>query len=168
MNQTKKKNRFLTEPNTGKKYTLRKGTDIKIYPYQDNTPSKCRTEFTDECNINKIMETYKKTGIEPKLRPEGIFGDYANLPEYDEARSIIIQADDAFNQLPSETRSYFENSPQNLVNFLQNKENKEKAIELGLIDKPKTSPLLEDPPQPEPRAPKGGGKPKEPEPTPEK
>lgn len=88
----------------------------------------------DECDINKIVERFAKTGILPSnTRGEGLFFDVADAPTFQEAIHIVKTAEETFAQLPSNVRDYFANNP---VNFLTEfeKGNKELFERLGLTE----------------------------------
>lgn len=168
-NKIKYPKRFKID-NNGKPYTERKSKidnkDIilKIYPTIPTGESRTKTEFTDECNVNKIMATVKETGVFPEIKKNGIFGDFTNLPNYEEATETIREADIQFGNLGANVRGRFLNDPQNLIDFLKDPENKTEAIHLGLIPKPDVLPQSTVEPKKEPSAPKGSAEPKKDDP----
>jgi phage internal scaffolding protein len=100
--------------------------------------------FRDECNINTIMGRYERTGIlvdpllQRQVKPE--FGDFANLPDYQEAQNAIIEAHELFDNLPSSIRKRFDNSPARLLDFMADPDNLDEAIRLGIVSKPLEKP----------------------------
>lgn len=89
----------------------------------------------DQCNINKIIRKYDNTGIISHVsKIEGKYGDMTGL-ELKSAMDMVIDAKNMFDKLPSEIRKRFRNSPEELIEFMEHPENREEAIELGLIDK---------------------------------
>jgi phage internal scaffolding protein len=48
----------------------------------------------------------------------------------------VIAAEDEFMRLPADLRARFENDPAQLIEFLENLENKDEAIKLGLVNPP--------------------------------
>lgn len=118
----------------------RKRFDGKLIPMtQVGGPSRTKTEFTEECDINVILKKWKEKTAIPELREGGYYADFSNIQSFDDAVDIVTNAQNEFNELPADTRSYFENNPQKLVDFLGIEDNKEKAIELGLIKAPKST-----------------------------
>lgn len=119
-------------------------------------PSLAQQQFLDECDINNIMAHYRNTGsfgdVDGARMPS--FGDFTALPEdYLAAQNLIIEAGEAFDTLPSATRKLFSNSPYDLLYFLADKNNFDRAVELGLIEKPISSDLVEPVPvSPDPSA----------------
>ena len=76
-----------------------------------NAPSRTKQAFREECNINKIMAKYQKTGIIDHLNKyEGRY-DMADGETFQEAMNLITDAQTMFNDLPSSIRNEFENNP---------------------------------------------------------
>lgn len=59
--------------------------------------------------------------------------------DYMAANNRIVAGRNAFNNLPSKIRARFQNDPYQLLRFLDNPNNREEAIKLGLVqrDEPK-------------------------------
>lgn len=105
--------------------------------------SRTRQEFAAESDINRLVERFRDTGsfYDPlttakagKLQP--FFGDFTEVPDYQSALNIVIEAENSFASLPSKVRDRFDNDPQKLIDFVSDEKNREEAIELGLIEKP--------------------------------
>lgn len=97
-------------------------------------PSMTQQQYRDECDINHLMDRYMKTGELPVHRKTGYFIDVSETPEsYHAAMDLVLQADDAFNLLPAQTRARFQNDPAQLLGFLNDPKNKDEAQKLGLI-----------------------------------
>jgi phage internal scaffolding protein len=90
--------------------------------------------FKDECDINKIMERYEKTGIIDIPDQKGIFGDFGDVSDYQSALHLMQDAQNQFMELPAKVRAKFDNDPSKLLHFIQNPANKAEAQELGLIE----------------------------------
>lgn len=91
--------------------------------------------FADQCDINRIVAVFMKTGDEMMLkRRQGFYADFSYAPsDLLEAHRIIKEADEAFLDLPSHVRERFQNDPSQIVGFVQDPKNYEEAVELGLI-----------------------------------
>lgn len=106
----------------------------------NDEPSMTIQSAADETDINVMIARYQKTGSfhgstnMPSVRPE--FGDFVDVPEYQNAMNILIQAQDQFAALPAEIRDRFANSPEKYLAFLSDSSNKEEAIKLGLVNAP--------------------------------
>lgn len=97
-------------------------------------PTMAHQSFKDECDINKIMARYKTTGlIEHVKSTQGAYGDFTGVEDYHTALNNLHAAQEAFMGLPAHIRARFENDPAQLLGFLDDKENYQEAVELGLI-----------------------------------
>lgn len=97
------------------------------------TPSMTQQQFKEECDVNSIMDKYRITGTVP-TRLNAQFGDFSEVGDYLSAQNIILAAQEQFDTLPSNIRKEFDNSPANMLEFIHNPDNRERAIEIGLID----------------------------------
>lgn len=94
------------------------------------------TEFKDECDVNHIMAQYVRTGSLTHVAENPRFGDFTDVTDYQTALDKVIEVGESFQKIPSDIRSMFKNDPQLMLEFLKDKKNTDKAIELGLA-KPK-------------------------------
>jgi phage internal scaffolding protein len=93
-----------------------------------------------ECDINNILSQFKKTGIITHISNSK--PNYSDLPDnidYQTSLNLLIQADDAFSQLPSVVRRYFNNSPAELLQALSDPDQHDKLVEYGILN-PKPTP----------------------------
>lgn len=99
----------------------------------------------DECDINKIVAKANKQGFVESLNTrEPMYIDTTVIPDYQSALNIVLQAQDAFDALPSDVREEFDNDPARMIKFLGDSKNDARAIELGLINKPEEV-VIEEP-----------------------
>lgn len=99
-------------------------------------PTLTKQSMKDECDINRIISKYSKIGvIEHINRNQASFGDVTDL-DFQQSLHLVQSAQDAFDELPSQIRQRFNNDPSQLLAFLQDKNNLEEAISLGLVEKP--------------------------------
>ncbi len=97
-------------------------------------PSMTQQHFKDETNINLILAKYAKTGLIDHVNKYG--GHYADMPAEDDfhaAMSLVTNAQSMFADLPSGIRANFENDPGQFLDFVDNPDNREEAIEMGLF-----------------------------------
>lgn len=98
---------------------------------------KTQKNFREECNIMNIMANYKRNGDFGHInKSPGNYGDFATALEYTESLNRIIAADADFKELPADLRKRFENDPGRLLDFLQDENNFDEAVELGLVNAP--------------------------------
>lgn len=88
----------------------------------------------EQADINYIIEQFNVTGILPVSPITPSYGDFTGVHDYQTAMNALIALDDEFSSLPAKIRARFDNDPENLINFLNNAENRDEAIELGLIE----------------------------------
>lgn len=99
-------------------------------------------EFAKEADINYLLARYKQTGslytaedmIKAKRRPQ--FGDFSGIPDYQDSLDKMRNALDMFGELPLSVRQRFSDDPVKLLEFLQDKDNLQEAIKLGLCEAP--------------------------------
>lgn len=136
-------------------------TNPLLYVDCSNLPSLTRQEFADECDINKLMAQYEKTGFLPShsnpLEPRYL--DVSDVPDLMQAHAVLTEATASFMSLPATVRRDFDNDPIKFINFAENPENIEKLREWKLAP---PAPL---PPEPQlvqvvnPPDPENGSKP---------
>jgi len=97
-------------------------------------PSLAQQHLKDECDINVIVERFGVTGQLPTTPLEPSYGDFSGVSDYHTALNAIKAADEAFMALPAKIRAKFDHDPNALLNYLQNEENRDEAIQIGLID----------------------------------
>jgi len=91
-----------------------------------------KQSFRDECNINKIMDKFQRTGLINHYAahaPEYMDIDPLN---YHQAMNIIADANTMFEELPASVRAKFKNSPEEFLEFTSNPENIEELRKMGL------------------------------------
>ena len=116
--------------------TKQKRPHPRVYTNQSDMPSMTKQSFKDECNINKIMAKFQKTGaIEHYAKHAPTYGDATPIQLMD-AQQIIINAQTMFDDLPATIRKKFDNDPAKFLEFVQDEANSEEMIELGLRAKP--------------------------------
>lgn len=104
-----------------------------------------RQEFEHECNINNIMSKYQKTGVVDHITKHSPFyGDYDPI-DFQSALNTIKEGEAMFAELPSAARKFFSNDPAEFMSFVQDPENIDKLVELGLATKPVHAPETPDP-----------------------
>lgn len=99
-------------------------------------PSLTQQHFKDECDINNIIERFTRTGLLPQYPGEDMqYGDYTTSVDYHEAMTIVAQAKQQFEALPSSVRDKFDNDPAKMLDFVSKKENIEESVKLGLLNR---------------------------------
>ncbi|WNK14534.1 MAG: internal scaffolding protein [Microvirus sp.] len=90
-----------------------------------------------QSDINYIVKQFGLTHELPYGRSIPEYADYTDIPnDYHAARQYIDELNDAFMAYPAEIRSRFENNPANLLDFLNDNNNRDEALQLGFITEP--------------------------------
>lgn len=98
-------------------------------------PSLAQQHFKDECDINNILRQFNVTGLLPESPISPRYGDFTGISDYHTALNRVIAAQDEFDGLPAQIRARFENDPAQLIEFLEDENNRSEAEELGLVEK---------------------------------
>ncbi len=108
---------------------------------------RAKQSFKDECDINKILAKYQKTGAVTHLNKHGAqYGEATSL-DFRGAMELVTNAQNMFEDLPSSLRTRFANDPAQFMDFVQDIEkNEDEMRELGLLPpKSEQSPTVESP-----------------------
>ena len=97
--------------------------------------SLAQQHFKDECDINNILRQFNITGLLPEQPLTPRYGDFTGIGDYHTAMNRVIAVQDEFDALPAQIRARFNNDPAQLIEFMENSENRPEAEELGLVDK---------------------------------
>lgn len=98
--------------------------------------SRTKQEFVREADINNIIKRYRVTGLMRQLPLQPIYGDFTNIPSYQESLNIVIRGQEAFARLPSDLRTRFNNDPSEFLEFMSDPKNEDEIYELGLAKRP--------------------------------
>lgn len=107
-------------------------------------PSMAQQQFAYECELNNIVDRnmqYKDPSFVTKLqlmhasnpKREPIFGDFSDVPTYQNAKNTLIAARDQFNTLPAKVRARFDNNPVKLLEFVNDPNSYDEGVKLGLF-----------------------------------
>lgn len=89
------------------------------------------------CGIDNIIRQYDKTGLITHINNAvGNYGDFTEVNEYRESLNLVMEAQEAFADLPSHIRKKFDYDPGQFFEFATNPENQNELIELGLAERP--------------------------------
>lgn len=109
-------------------------------------PSRARQSMKQECDINFILQKYKKTGLITHVaKHQGSYGEF-DVIDFHEAMNAIRDAEEMFLELPADLRKKFHNDPGEFVEFTTNPDNRDTMEALGLIQPKKAQPGQQPPP----------------------
>ena len=96
--------------------------------------SKTEQSHLESTDINKIFHASNHSPeiLIPDAPPT--FGDFSNVADFTEMQNRVADAISGFEALPAETRAFFDHKPANLVEFMNDPDNAQDAINMGLIE----------------------------------
>jgi phage internal scaffolding protein len=97
--------------------------------------SLAQQHYKEECDINTILQKFNITGLLPEQPLSPRYGDFTGIGDYHTAMNRVIAVQDEFEALPAQIRARFDNDPAQLIEFLENSDNRPEAEKLGLVDK---------------------------------
>lgn len=101
-----------------------------------------KQSMAKECDINRIMARFQKTGALTHFRKfEGEYG-FAPAVSFHESMDIVLKAQQMFNELPGKVRARFGNDPGEFLAFVQDEGNADEMVSLGLRE-PRTPSEIE-------------------------
>lgn len=89
-----------------------------------------KSEFKDQCDINRIVDRIKRTGDQSALRLDRPWQglDVTEIPtNFTDALMLTKQVSDRFMELSAADRQKYHNDPQNWINDLENKQKAARA-----------------------------------------
>lgn len=88
-----------------------------------------------DCNINNILEKYKRTGQLAHISNTlGMYSDISEIPTLHECMNIVADAQSVFAELPASVRKQCAHDPSNFEAWLSDPRNREEADQLGLFE----------------------------------
>lgn len=113
------------------------GKRVRVQVDFTGTESMCEQHHKNDCDINTILKKYDKTGLITHVNnAKAEYGDFTVVNEYQENLQHVINAQMAFEELPSDIRKKFANDPGAFFEFATDPSNIDKMIEYGLAEKP--------------------------------
>ncbi len=102
----------------------------KPYTPEYEKPGRTKQSFKDSCDVNKILKKAQKTGTISHLnKHQATYGDLSGF-DFTEAQIQLAKAGEIFDDLPSEIRREFDNSPAKFFEFANDVDNVEKLGDL--------------------------------------
>lgn len=92
-------------------------------------------QFVEDCDINVLARRF---GLVDAPMPVGAFhpshyGDFSDVPDLRTAMDLVNDAKNKFMMLPAKLRERFNNQPGRLWEFVNDPENVDEAVRLGLL-----------------------------------
>ena len=116
----------------------------KKYVFKTSGESLTQQHFKEECDVINIIKRHDRNGIiEHVQRGQARYGDFSNVADYREALHLVRDAQDEFMTIPSDIRKKFDNDPGKFYEFVSNPDNKEELKQMGFIETPEVSNVLD-------------------------
>lgn len=111
---------------------------LKNRPVKDWGPSRTSQSEEAGANINNMVRRHnlKVNELTHVATTLGEFRDISDLPDLQTAMNIVADANSAFQELPGEVRHLMDHNVGNFLPFIDDPENLDQCIELGLLPAP--------------------------------
>lgn len=98
--------------------------------------------YAEECDINWIVRTYglADAAVPPAVLDPRYYGDFSEVPDLATALELVRDARVKFDALPVKLRNRFDNDPGRLWAFVNDPENADEAVRLGLLARAEVQP----------------------------
>lgn len=109
-------------------------------------PSLAAQEMSADTDINRIVETWVRTGMAPQTNVEALSGDFSNVDDYRTMLDKMRRVNAEFMSFDADIRSFFKNDPANLIAALDDPSMNSKLVEFGIKKAPEvpvTSPAVD-------------------------
>lgn len=110
-------------------------------------PSLAIQSQKEEADINNIVRMFGVTKQLPQTLVLPSYGDFSGVSDYHQAQSLILEAQSAFQGLPSGLRAQFNNDPAAFLDFVENTADAEQLAKLGLQRNTSNDTYLFEPPR---------------------
>lgn len=102
---------------------------------RNDDPSLTVQSATTDCDLNVLV---KRFGIDKDPVPymaadPRFYGDFSDLPDLATALQRVRHAEQLFRDLPAEMRAFFSNDPGLMWQFVNDPENADACVEMGLL-----------------------------------
>lgn len=84
--------------------------------------------------VNRHLNNPRRVPLgDPHATRQAQFGDYTSM-DFQAMQNAVADIEQKFAGLPARLRARFQNQPYQLVRFVENEENREEALKMGLIE----------------------------------
>jgi len=99
--------------------------------------SRTQQQFVEDCDINVLARRFGLTNAPMPLGEfnPGAYGDFSDVPDLRTALERVNDAKHKFMDLPAKLRERFNNQPWQMWEFVNDPENAEEAVRLGLLQR---------------------------------
>lgn len=92
-------------------------------------------QFVEDCDINVLAMRFGMTNQPMPIAPVDplAYGDFSDVPDLRTALDRVREANERFYSLPWQLRKRFDNRPGKLWEFVNDRDNADEAVRLGLL-----------------------------------
>lgn len=93
----------------------------------------------EDADMNVILERFARSGSDisalgGNLNSRPQYGDFTQITDYHSSLLTVVRGQQMFAELPAQLRARFNNSPEDLLDFLADPVNRAEAEKLGLVN----------------------------------
>lgn len=99
---------------------------------KNDEPSLTIQSHAEDCDITRIAAAMEQGLFRPR-GPEPMFGDFTGIVDYRSAVKAVGEAYEGFMQFPAKVRARFRNDPAELLAFMEDPDNYDEGLKLGLF-----------------------------------
>lgn len=86
----------------------------------------------DDCDVNRIVDRFHKTGVLPGVDVQRMYGDFSSVFDFQQALDTVHHAQAQFDALDAKVRKRFDNDPAKFLEFVSHPKNAQEMVDLGL------------------------------------
>lgn len=91
---------------------------------------------SDSCDVHNILSQYIRTGIlEHVAKFDGKYGDFIDVPTFQDAQNRIAEAASMFETVPAKVRARFGHDPNKFIDWITDERNRQDILDSGFTDK---------------------------------
>lgn len=130
------------------KETVRPNGSLRIQQDFSNCPTLTEQHTAHLTNLNWLIKKYTSDELaaymaaREQYRQEILGHDFSQEPDLQGSMNVVVQLKKNFNELPDNIREKFR-SPAEFYKFIDNPNNAQKMIDMGLLTKPQVDKLID-------------------------
>lgn len=98
-------------------------------------------QFAESTRVRSILDRFMRTGMIDANPLPPRYEDVSAVGDYQDAMNLLTNVQGHFDALPSKIRDRFGNDPEKYLAFINDPQNIDEAIELGLLQKTVQEPV---------------------------
>lgn len=107
--------------------------------------SRVKSEFQDECDMNRILDRYAATGIAQGAKGSPIFADVSMMQDLKTSLDTVASIEGRMKELPRAARELFRKNPQEFADALSKVSTQEELVKLGILEAAPVKPVEPEP-----------------------